>query len=103
MDPAWEVAVFQRQLDTLDERREDNAGVSVREASSHQRRPTVWWRRQLFWVLVAVACMLVLLVLAAYQLRPKRVAREAFLYAAWPTAAPSWNRTTPSNLTLLSS
>ncbi|KAL1419780.1 hypothetical protein MTO96_004694 [Rhipicephalus appendiculatus] len=72
MDPAWEVAAFQRQIDMrLADHRADNAAVSVREASSHQVRP-VWWRRQLFLMLAGVACMLVLLVLAAYQLQPKR-------------------------------
>ncbi|XP_049271839.1 uncharacterized protein LOC125758534 [Rhipicephalus sanguineus] len=92
MDPAWEVAAFQRQIDIrLADRRADSTTVSVREASSRQARP-VWWRRQLFWMLAVVACMLVLLVLAAYQLQPKRtrnfaalvsVARHTATTAAW--------------------
>ncbi|KAL3202272.1 hypothetical protein MRX96_042568 [Rhipicephalus microplus] len=87
------VQTFQRQIDMrLADRRASNSAVSMREASSRQVRP-VWWRRQLFCILAGVACMLVLLVLAAYHLQPRRPRNFAALVSSTrhTAATPAWS------------
>ncbi|XP_077484590.1 uncharacterized protein LOC144094547 [Amblyomma americanum] len=80
MDPALEFAAFQHNpeiqyhpgvqapAETHQSSPSQETAVSMSEGSRARRTP--WWRREIFWVLVVGACMIVLIAVAAFRLRP---------------------------------
>ncbi|KAL3203283.1 hypothetical protein MRX96_041963 [Rhipicephalus microplus] len=73
MDPAWELAAFQRQKRAAKEVRRKAA------ASGEPPDTPRWWTHELPWMVVVLGTVLSLLALAVYSLIPTRSARYVVL------------------------